>query len=619
MLPKYRGWLVSERMAEAVRLVLEEGVSQSEAARRCGVSRARVNVNAREARELAEEREARVLAARAEKAGEHAPSSPEGAQEFVTEARRVGSFRDFNARYFGNEICPDCGVHHETPEFHGQVMDLLEDRSRRLKLINMAPYHAKSTTATMKSTLYEICRDPSSRTAIISRAGDLAEAFLYQIKQHLTDPDLYIGAAGNLIEDWGPFHNPNSWAANQIYIAGRSGAQKEPTVSTYGFGKQIYGRRFDRMIFDDVADLENHNTPESIAKMYKKIWQEYATRVGKTGQLVFVGTRVVAGDIYSMLDDVEGMNVLRFPCVLDEEQQLTLWPEHYPFSAAREQRNAMSEADFQLVYQNVDLPGHGASFTQEAMDRSHDNDRFIGQYEHNWGLVLGLDPAGANAQAGYTAMVLMGVDLVTGRRHLVDLLNVKQMKAPQVIAQILEWAERYPLRELRVEVNGLQAQLYQYNNELQSGLSNRGVRITPHITHKGNKWDPQFGVEAMASLYHNQNISTPWADANSRSKFRELEQQLLQFPMGKVSDLVMAMWFAELGCRELFQRTTLPMFDSRMRVPNRIKRRRGVIDFGNSKVRSPTHEESSGSLFGAAKPLPAARFVNVPGVVREGV
>ena len=625
MARKYRGWTNPDRMKEAVRLVVEEGLSQSEAARRCGVSRPRVNANVKVAREKQAEVQSRVDASRAEKVALPDPlqnPSVDGTdvQPYITQERRVGTFREFNERYFGNEICPDCGKHHETPEFHGQLMDLLEDRSKRMKLVNLAPYHAKSTTATMKSTLFEIVRDPSSRTAIISRGGDLAAAFLYQIKQHLQDPDLYNGAAGNLIEDWGPFYNAGYWNQDNIYIAGRSGAQKDPTVSVYGFGKQIYGRRFDRMIFDDVADLENQNTPESIAKMYKRIWQEYSNRVGKTGQLIWVGTRVAAGDIYSLLDDVEGMNVLRFPCILDEEQQTTLWEDHFPYSAAVAQRNAMSEADFQLVYQNIDLPGHGASFTQEAMDRSHDPDRFIGQFGGTWGLVAGLDPAGANAQAGYTALVLMGVDLETGRRHLVDLVNVKQMKAPQVIAQILEWAERYPLRELRVEVNGLQAQLYQYNAELNAALSNKGIRIAPHITHKGNKWDPQFGVEAMATLYHNGMISTPWADANSRVKFRELEQQLLQFPMGNVSDLVMAMWFAELGCRELFQRVQLPMFDGRQKVPGRIRKRRGVIDFGNHKVRSPSREETDGSLFGAvASQLPAERFVNVPGHVRSGV
>ena len=649
---KYRGWAGPDRMREAVRQVQEDGLSQTQAAKRLGVSRSRLNQNVGAVRKKVADADARVAAARAEKvavtnetvvpvmlgvpagperdvhlerlalpgdATQMIPDGPVGTQPPIFEDRRVGTFREFNERYFGNEICPDCGVHHETPGFHGEIMDLMSDRDRRLKLINLAPYHGKSSTATLKSTLYEIVRDPSSRTALISRAAPLAEAFLYQIKQHLVDTDLYTGAAGNLIDDWGPFYNANHWSNNQIYIAGRSGAQKEPTISVYGFGAQIYGRRFDRMIFDDVADLENSNTPEQVAKMYKKIWQEYVNRTGKTGQVAWIGTRVNPGDIYTLLEQVDGMNVLRFPCILEEEDQKMLWPEHFPYASAVQFRTAMTEAEFQLVYQNVDVPGMGASFTQETMDRSHDSERFIGQWDPSWAMMLGVDPAGAGAQSGYTAMVCMGVDLNTGRRHLVDVINQKAMKAPQMLAQIIEWSERYSPREARVEVNGLQSQLLQYNDELNQKLSNAGVRIVPHITHKGNKWDPQFGVEAMSTLYHNNMISTPWGDANSRKKFGALEQQLMQFPMGKVTDMVMAMWFASLSATEVFKRTQLPMFDTRHKVPGRIRRRRGVIDFGDSTVRAPTREEENSSLYPQAMALPAERFVNVPGDVNAGV
>ena len=638
MARRYRGWSTADRMTEAVRLVLDDGISQAEAGRRLGVSRPRINVNvkgAREARDTVQERADRARSARV--AANEAVNEPDGqvrtdigtvepefepAARVPLEAHQLNAltFPEFNARYFGNEVCPDCMVHHDTPGFHTEIMELLSDMGKRHKLINLAPYHAKSTTTTVKWVLYLVCMDPSIRIALISRASDLAEAFLYQIKGHMSDHDLYIGAEGDMIEDFGPFVNTNQWSAKQIYILGRSAKQKDPTISVYGFGKQIYGRRFDVMIFDDVADLENQNTPESIAKMYKKIWQEYSNRVGKTGQIVWVGTRVAPGDIYSLLDDVESMNVLRFPCIVDEENKLTLWSEHFPYSAALAQRTAMSEQDFQLVYQNVDTPGIGASFTQEVMDRSHDTGRVIGEMGAAWALIIGLDPAGANAQAGYTAMVGMAVDLNDGKRHLVDIVNVKQMKAPQVIAQIIDWAERYAPRELRVEVNGLQAQIYQYNDVLNAALANKGIRLVPHITHKGNKWDPQFGVEAMATLYHNQMITTPWGDANSRVKFRELEQQLMQFPMGKVNDLVMAMWFASLGCSELHQRTQLPMFDGRHKVPGRIRRRRGVIDFGNKAVRAPTREEENRNIFGPGpSQLPAHRFVNVPGATHPEV
>lgn len=933
---KYRGKPRQWRMDEAVRLVIEDGLSQSEAARMCGVSRPKVNVNVQEKRKMLAEQADRSKRSLEERAGiisativpdaSDVPVEPEQkpTQEYITEGRRVPSFREFNELYFGHEQCPDCGKHHETPAFHGQIMDLLEDRSKRMKLVNLAPYHGKSTIATFKSTLFELVRDPNSRTAVISAGSDLAGAFLDQIRFHLADSSLYDGAARNLIEDWGPFYNPNSWSADEIRIYGRSNAQKDPSISVYGWGSKIYGRRFDRMIFDDVADTDNQNTPAAIEKMWRKMWKEYTTRVGKTGQLIWVGTRIANGDIYSMLDDVAGMSVLRFPCILDEDTQQTLWPDHFPYEDAIKYRSAMSLEDFQLVYQNVDTLGVNASFTPEMLEAARDRDRFIGTYDSSWGLVAGLDPAGANDQAGYTAMVLMGLDPATGKRHIVDLVNIKQMKAPDILSQVYDWAERYPLRELRVETNGLQmvptdtpvltdvgwssvgelsvgdriaapdgswtaveavsdksveqmfemtlsdgskleshaghrwfvqpvtkgaraqperfmttaeildqwddykrfrirapeplegveadlpldpyvfgawlgdgtrgmaqftqddsnedqgelraaielagyetrtqsgrnrfgalgmlpalratgafhdkhvpdiylqasfkqrlsllqglmdtdgtiagewghavfyntnprlieaveylllslgfrpcparwhshnrdvpigvvkfypnsdlpnpfrltrkaekvqsrtkdrskwltirsleptretlgacirvahpssqflcgkrliptgnSQIFQYSTELNQRLVNRGIRLVPHITHGRNKWDPQFGVESMAALFHNGLISLPYGDINSRAKVRELEDQLLGFPMARTSDLVMAMWFASLGCREFATRTALPAFDPRMKVPGRISRNRRVMNFADREVRQPSRFDLTGEL-----------------------
>ena len=54
--------------------------------------------------------------------------------------------------------------------------------------------------------------------------------------------------------------------------------------------------------------------------------------------------------------------------------------------------------------------------------------------------------------------------------------------------------------------------------------------------------------------------------------------------LGIVADLVMAHWFADLGCRDLLKRAHLPMFNERMHVPDRIKKRRRVVDFSSRTV-----------------------------------
>src|SRR3546814_12260036 len=59
-----------------------------------------------------------------------------------------------------------------------------------------------------------------------------------------------------------------------------------------------------------------------------------------------------------------------------------------------------------------------------------------------------------------------------------------QLKAPMLKAQLFEWPERYywSLRELRVESNGLQSQLVQYNDAINQRMTAKGVRVCPHLS-----------------------------------------------------------------------------------------------------------------------------------------
>ncbi len=571
-LAKYESWPKERRYKAAIGRVLNDGWTQSRAALEYGISRQHLSLRMKSERE---KRTARVAEAK-----EQARVGPLG----LNEKRRVGTFPEFVDRYLAGWMCPDCGVHHPTPQFHLDVIEAITGDHRRV-LINLPPYHSKSTLVTVWHTVYDICRDPNLRTLLVSKSLPFARTFMHSIHEMLTNHDLY-GDGPNLITDWGPFRpeGQSVWSSENIYVAGRTSAEKDPTVGVLGVGQQIYGRRADVIKFDDIATLDNQRNPDRVASMLEWTDKEALSRIGKTGRAIWIGTRVTSGDIYSQLHNRPGYKVLRYPCIQDDETELTLWPEHFPYSQALIHRSEMRSADFQLVYQQVDIPGMGASFTQEMIDVCKDTSRVQGHYSPNWRLFAGLDPAGANKGSGYTAFTLVGVDTETGKRYLVDSLAVKAMKAPQMKDQILDWTDRYPLFEWRVESNGVQSQIVQYDMELVQHLAKRGVRVVPHHTH-GNKWDPQFGVESLAPLMETGLVSIPWGNAPTAQAFQPLIDELIAFPMGQLSDRVMSFWFADLGCRELMKRAHLPLFHERMRVPARIRKRRRVVDFQNQEIR----------------------------------
>lgn len=585
---RYEGWSKSRRYEAAIRKVIDHGWTQTEAAKTYGIARQHLNKRVKDAREA---REAKVEAAKVAMAKTKAEVDDE------TGEREVPPFYDWWKRYFGHWVCPDCGVHHEMPEFHREIIDACENGGRRV-LINIPPYHSKSTLVTVWFTVYSICRNPNMRTVIISKSDVFAKTFLKQIKQMLTDHNLYEGGEGDLIEDYGPFEpeGQQPWGAYEIYIAGRTTGEKDPTVLAMGVGAQIYGRRADRIIFDDVATLENQRNPDRVAAMLEWMDKEALSRIGKSGQAIWIGTRVNAGDIYSTLSQRPGYKVVRESLIIDDEREEVLWPEHFPYEQALIHRSEMKPADFQLIYQNVDVPGLGAAFPQELVDKCKDTSRVMTHYDPKWRLIGGIDPAGANKGSGFTAITLLGIDLETGKRYLVDQYAERAMKAFDMKDMMIDWSSRYPVYEWRVEANGLQSQLIQYDLELIKHLATLGVRVVPHQT-TSNKWDPQFGVESIAPFMDAEMYSIPWANALTAKRFQPLVEEFVAFPMGLYSDRVMSVWFCDLGARELLRRHHLPLFDSKMKVPGRVRKRRRIVDFSTGEVRRvPAHEQRAGGM-----------------------
>lgn len=613
LLNPYQTWLRrsrEDRFQHAVEEVMA-GKPLATTARFLELSRSQLYVKVNAARAAKADAQERSEATSEAKAG----SDGTAVMGPVFEKRRVPDFWEFDRLYFSGLVCPDCGVHHETPDFHKAIIDACYGPSRR-DLINVPPYHSKSTLVTLKTTIHQLVENPNGRHLIVSASQPFAKTFITGLQSWFRNPDVYANSPRNLIEDWGPFEGPN-WTSTQMYMAGRSTADQHPSVLAVGVGNQIYGRRADRIIFDDCATLDNQRNPEQVTKMLEWISKEALSRVGKTSKAIFVGTRISAGDIYSHLQMIEGFNVVRFPCIIDEEAQQTVWSDHFPFDMARVRRAEMRPEDWQLVYQNVDTPGVGSAFPAEVLETCLDTSRVHGQYDPKWKLVIGLDPAGGGKQSGFTSMVLLGLDPDEQMIHLVDVVNVRAMKAFQMRDQILDWCNQYPIVELRTEVNGIQGQLIQYNHDLLLPLTAKGVRVVPHYT-TGKKWDPQFGVEAIAPWFYNRRISIPWGSGPTQHRFRPLLDQFIGFPMNignQPTDLVMAFWFAWLACKQQTEVVSGPLYGPK-NLPKFVRNRRRVSDPATGALWRPNDRNMPD--FGRVDPDRPAKqsrpLVNMPGV-----
>lgn len=466
-------------------------------------------------------------------------------------------------------------------------------------IINVPPDHAKSTTFTVNYVTWCIFKDPDEQIAIICKDQGLAKQFLGAIKQRLTSP-LYR----DMQMKYGPeggFKDPDgSWTQDQIFIAGRGTGEKDPTVQAIGIKGRIYGARLSKVICDDLVTGDNVNEYEA---QHRKLMQEIETRLPPDGGLLAVlGTRMAPLDLYGFLRDQESFNGVRYwtyfsqPAVLDygdedagPEQWRCLWPETVSFKTGlpearwdgpnlARKRSGIGERLWALTFQQSNV-AVDATFVPEAVEASINRERFPGPmltdvmgHRANGmdGLYVvgGLDPA----TVGHTAMIVWGVDRQTQKRYILDGFNKADCSPELMISTIKRLTEVHGINEWVIERNAFQRFLSQLP-ELKQFLYGRGCKITPHWTQNTNKFDADFGVAAMGPLFltcgHSQDggrggkwkrtpetalIELP--NPKQNPWVAELISQLVVWePQGmsqkQKTDLVMAMWFAEIATQKV--------------------------------------------------------------------
>lgn len=532
----------------------------------------------------------------------------DGTREGKRAAAKAGGFAAWRLKYLNVPTYPhqqqwvDLIEGREPSDLH-EAQTYQPGRRNRL-IVNTPPFHGKSITLSVDYSVYRICIDPSVRIRIVSKTITLATDFVGAIKMRLTHPRY-----AKLIEDFAPEGGfkatAESWTQDTIFldIADRDGIEKDPTVAAAGLGKQIYGTRADLIILDDVVDLENAN---QWRKQMGWLSQEVDSRLGPAGKILVVGTRVSPVDLYKELRNGEHFGsgtspwtYLSQPAILEEAGEVkewtTLWPKateswgeecdcgepeclggldpdaervEYPRwdgTHLSRLRDTWEPRRFALVFQQSEVDEE-STFPPFAVNAAINNRRRRGldggldNIPEDCYWIGSMDPA----TSGNAAAIVYAVDKKSHKRYIVDAENLKAPTPLRLKNLIKTWSHEYPIKEWRVEKTGLLT-FFTQDAELRSWLSARGIRFTTHYT-GSNKWDPSFGVASMSPLFgawdkiedgwkciHDPIVEIPRADTPA---LKSLIQQLITWtpeldPKKVPCDLVMALWFAEVGARDV--------------------------------------------------------------------
>jgi len=507
------------------------------------------------------------------------------------EDKSIG-FADFRREFLNSE----------TFDHQLNVIDLIENREPswvhpsmtyeagipQYVLVNMPPEHAKSMTVSIDYVTYRICTDPNIRIKVVSKTREMAKEFLYAVKQRLTSPS-YMELQRRYAPADGFKATADKWTSDSIYLERDSG-EKDPTLQALGIGGQIYGARADLIILDDTITLSNAGEHE---KQIRWIQQEVLTRVGPTGKILIVGTRVDPVDLYREIrnpdrypDNGSPWTYLAMPAVLefhdDPADWVTLWPRsdrpwandpiepdsdglfpRWDGTNLRKRRGVLDPKTWAMVYQQQDVESE-AVFSPEAVRGSVNGMRACGPllpgaagHPDNidgFYTVCGLDPA----MSGDTFGVVVSADRATKKRYLLDASRMPAPTPARIRELIMSWTDRYKPQAWVIEKNAFQLFLTQ-DEQINSFLASRGVRLISHYT-GSNKMDLEYGVASMGPLFgqtdqhgkHMKGTSLLELPRTDNEGVKALIEQLVTWSPGTKNkqDGPMALWFVETQIRD---------------------------------------------------------------------
>jgi len=356
--------------------------------------------------------------------------------------------------------------------------------------------HAKTQQITANETAIASLANPDFRTAIVSDTSDMAKRMGRRIKSILT--------SDKVRSRWGDVRG-DKWSDTEMTLSGSTLDEKEATITILSAGGPVTSGHYERVILDDVVDLENSRTQLQRDKTFEWFKMTLIPVVAR-GQLWVIGTRYHFDDLYGRLLDPAhwktGVKMLRSKAIGDDGA--ALWESYYPLELLEKLRANLGPVEFNAQYQNDVEAMKGSVFKAEWFKRYKKLPAGLRKYQ-GYDLAIS-DKEFANKFAGAT----VGVDQKSGKIYVVSefqgRLTFKQQE--EKVKELFELHDRgrSPVMRVGIESNQYQAALAQ-NIRVSSMVPvkavhthkdkmTRALRAQPHFEN-GKVFFPMEGTERL--------------------------------------------------------------------------------------------------------------------------
>lgn len=420
----------------------------------------------------------------------------------------------------------------ETPEFHGEMIDLWHDHTIQDLVIEAFRGGAKSTIgeeATIILGLLGVFKNGIIIGERFERAVERLDAIKYELENNEKINYLWGDPRGKI------------WKEGKIELFNGT------VIQAFGRGQSMRGskhrdKRPDYLMGDDIEDLDSVRTEE--AKKATLAWFVSVVQpaMDKTFHLIrVVGTPLETDSLMEKLSDDQDFVSRKFPIMYkdQDDKRQAIWPDRFPLDFIDEVRSRFERMglllEFGREYMCEARSGHTRQFTDDII-------RVVPRVRI-WEPVYSMhDPARTvKDSSDHTGKVVFSW---LGNRLVIWEASGHFWRPDEIVQDLFETNEKYQPVVLGIEKTGLEEFIMQ---PIRNEMTKRNIILPVR------PMDPPRGPSKMDFIRGLQPFFFN-GEATMAEECPDLRRQLLNFPIGRI-DVPNALAYA------LRMRPGLPVYE----------------------------------------------------------
>jgi hypothetical protein len=420
----------------------------------------------------------------------------------------------------------------ETPEFHGEIIDIWHDHTKPKIAIQAFRGGAKSTVGCEEATLIMALLGVFKNGLIIGekyeRAVERLDAIKHEIENNEVIHDIFGDCKGKI------------WKEGKIELTNGT------VIQAIGRGQSMRGskhrdQRPDYMVGDDIEDMDSVRTEEAKKATLAWLMSVVIPAMDKNNYLMrIIGTPLETNSLMETLADDQGWESLRIPIEYKDQdgKRLATWPDRFPLEDVDQIKGDFERMGLLLEY--------GREYMCEA--RSNETRLFtpdmmrVEPKIRRWEAVYAMYDPARTVDKDTSDHTGMAVWSWIGNELRIWEARGEFWKPDELVANMFDVNERYNPVVVGIEETGLNEWVMQ---PIRHEMSKRG-ELLPIRPMKAPKGKAEF-IRGLQPFFQS-------GEAVMNQECPDLVQQLLNYPVGR-DDVPNALAFA------LKMRPGLPVFE----------------------------------------------------------